>query len=213
MNGLKNYWPIRNDLYDWPGSMNMYPGPSMAAGGSVSLSQDKFGNINGSIFLNNGYYQVPSGIYFDGSFSILAWVKLNSKVSGMKLIDFSNGNGVNTVAIQLIDPVNKTVPSFISNTNMGNTAVTTSFTFNMSQWYHVAGVMDGLNAYLYVDGSLVGSTTGPALVPAVNRTQCYFGRSSYYPGDKDANAYFDEIKIYNRALSLTDIQNDINMFS
>ena len=56
------YWIGIADLY---GSVN------------ASWTNDRFGTPNSALRLDNGYYEIPSSIYFGGSqFSILVWVKV-----------------------------------------------------------------------------------------------------------------------------------------
>jgi hypothetical protein len=65
--GLINYWPIYSSLTtDMIGNKDLY-NPVNA-----NFSSDRFGNINSAIYLNNGYYQVPSGVYFYGDFTFIA---------------------------------------------------------------------------------------------------------------------------------------------
>ena len=44
----------------------------------------------------------------------------------------------------------------------------------------------------------------------ITRTQNYIGRSDSYPIDPDANAIIDELKIFNRGLNQSEIENDMN---
>lgn len=80
----------------------------------------------------------------------------------------------------------------------------------LNQWVHLAAVMDDDKAFFYINGVLQGSASGwPSVLP-VNRSFCFIGRSNMYPNDQDADAYFDEIRIYNRTLSETEINDVMN---
>ncbi|HYK50479.1 MAG TPA: LamG domain-containing protein, partial [Terriglobales bacterium] len=83
----------------------------------------------------------------------------------------------------------------------GTAALTTN------TWTHFAGTYDGMTLRLYVNGTQVASRaqTGPI---AISTNALQIGGDSiygqYFPGK------IDEIRIYNRALSATEIQSDMN---
>lgn len=213
-NGLTNYWPIKNDLRDYIGTSDMSPAGNFVSGGSVGFGTDRFGNPTGAIFLNNGAYVVPNGVYFNGSFSVLAWVKIVTITSGSRLIDFSTRAGADNVIASLVTS-GALHPSMTVVDSSGNTAnAQTNFTFNLQQWYHMAAVMKGSEMFVYVNGIQQGYTNSSVLPSNRVRTYCFIGRSAWYQhGDDDADAYFDEIKIYNRALSDAEVANDMNVNS
>ena len=78
------------------------------------------------------------------------------------------------------------------------------------QWNHLAGVWDGKEIFLYVDGELemsvkcAGGTLGK-------------NKQSIYIGSRTASVRFlkgavDEVRIYNRALSETEVKKDVKTF-
>jgi hypothetical protein len=76
-------------------------------------------------------------------------------------------------------------------------------------WYHVAYVMSGKMLNIYVNGSLSVSGLGPISSSAIRTTRgsSYFGTA---PGTWFLiNAQLDEIRMYNRALSPSQIQLDM----
>ncbi len=60
----------------------------------------------------------------------------------------------------------------------------------------------------YVKGVIAQSASAPSVPRNVNRAYNYFGKSNW-DGDVSANAYFDDLKFFNRALSSTEIINDL----
>lgn len=77
-------------------------------------------------------------------------------------------------------------------------------TINNSTWYHLATVHDGTSVELYLNGSSLGTQTIPA-VPSTAGNSFNIGRfttGSYY-----WNGYLDEVALYNRALTSSDITN------
>jgi hypothetical protein len=99
---------------------------------------------------------------------------------------------------------------FVADSN-GSTTVSlmvSSNTFTPGLFYHVAVSYDGANFNLYVNGSLQGQlasasspTWGPIWSIGANPA---FARNDGYP--RTWNGVIDEVSIYNRALSATEIQ-------
>ena len=83
----------------------------------------------------------------------------------------------------------------------GNAVVTTTTLPTAGAWHHVAYVLNGSNKYLYIDGSQAATST--ANVDTMAQSRINVGRSAagtdYWPGK------VDEVRIYNRALSSTEI--------
>lgn len=191
----------------------MTPGTSLQLNGSVGFGPDRFGNPFGAIYLNNGYYQVPAGVYFsNGGFSILAWIKLNSLTHGARLIDFGISSSTCSVVVQLVNAMSPQPCFYITSPSSQLSSTTTGYSLSLNVWYHIGAVLNGTDLYLYINGVLKGSHAGLIALPNYKRQNCYFGRSSYYGnGDFDADAYFDEIKFYGRALNQYEVENDLNI--
>jgi hypothetical protein len=88
-----------------------------------------------------------------------------------------------------------------------------SRSINDGQWHHVAGVYDGTNMFLYVDGTLDVSMPATGLIPQ-NSDPVAIGANvqAYVPpcGCNEPGYFFngliDEVSIYNRALTAQEIQ-------
>jgi hypothetical protein len=78
-------------------------------------------------------------------------------------------------------------------------------------WYHLAYVYKGTSVYIYVNGvlSTSGSSGGFPASSTLNTNRVYnfFGRDLF---NNFGNVQLDEIKIYNKALSLAQVQLDMN---
>ncbi|HRY50245.1 MAG TPA: immunoglobulin domain-containing protein [Candidatus Paceibacterota bacterium] len=69
-------------------------------------------------------------------------------------------------------------------------------------WYHVVGVYDGANAYVYVNGQQAATASVPAYVPGTD--------GPFYIGGRSDAAYWwsgqaDEVAFYDKALSASEI--------
>ena len=76
---------------------------------------------------------------------------------------------------------------------------------NLNQWYYMAFTLNGNVGSIYLNGVLSSS----AILSPINsmiRSMNYIGRDSY--GDTKINAVYDEIKIYQGAMSAAAIQSD-----
>ena len=82
-------------------------------------------------------------------------------------------------------------------------------TIQANQWIHVAFVFSGATGYVYANGRPTGSYySGPLSVPQyVNRTNSFIGKSTYRSVYK-AVGFYDDLKIYDGALTSGQILND-----
>lgn len=77
-------------------------------------------------------------------------------------------------------------------------------------WQNIVLVMDGTNMKLYLDGSLAAENKNIGLTTSSLGTDllAYLGKS-FYSEDKYFKGSFDNIKVYNRALSETEIVSNV----
>ena len=187
----------------------------MIPGKKISLANDRFGNPNSSIFLNSGYCTVKPDIYFNGgSFTISGWIKpLDLSTSSYYvLIDFSNGQATDNVYLSY-GGSSAYGELEIYNSVTGNYKYTdSSIELNLNVWNHLAAVLSGTSTKIYVNGTLAGTKSNSEVPTNIYRSSCSIGRSSWYPSELDAVAYFDDIRIYNVSLSSTQINSIFSEF-
>ena len=85
----------------------------------------------------------------------------------------------------------------------GNWKVLGSINVNDGKWHHVAGVYDGSEISLYVDGILDVSLTASGNV-ATTTHQVWLGGNVERPG-REWNGLLDDVRIYDHALSAAEI--------
>ncbi len=75
-------------------------------------------------------------------------------------------------------------------------------------WHHVAVTLNGSTGTLYVDGAQVGINTSMTLKPSDlgATTQNWIGRSQY-SADPSLNGRVDDFRIYNRALTASEVMH------
>ena len=76
-------------------------------------------------------------------------------------------------------------------------------------WTHLAFTFNLGTVNMFVNGQQVFSQQGFSFNNIV-RTKNYIGHSNYN-GDPDANAIYDEIKIFKRPLSAAEVSAEMNM--
>jgi len=212
---IPNHHPINPDgLVLWLDYKNT---GSVAATGTW---KDYSGNGNdgtlvGDAYVDNGgldldgagdYVDVGNGYGYTSS-SISQWVYLRSipPVSTTFGIGVDNSD-LDRWGIIVRSSNNKfTIFNDIDNLNLDYTGTTT---VNTGQWYHLVAVINGSSHKLYVNGALDASGTTPKTWADLNSQSAYVGAlpvGSPVPG-LAFNGKIDEVMIFNRALSVGEIQ-------
>ena len=187
-----------SNLSDVVGGANLY------GGSNYSFASDRFGSPNSAIYFNKGYLQVPEGVYFKGDFTFTAWIYLKSYQSWARIFEFGNGAGNDNVGLAMNASSSK-ISGLIYNRSLG-ISIQTSSIINLNKWYFISFVLNGTTGYIYVNGSQVA--INKLLVPNnITRTRNYIGKSNW-PTGINADAIYDEFKIYEGALTSTFILNE-----
>ena len=195
--GLINFWPFNNNYNDIIGEANLF------GGSLVSLANDRFGRNSSAIDLNSGYIQAPSGVYFDGDFTVTFWMFVREQLDYGKVIDFGNGAGIDNVLIEFKDDL-LGVETYDSN----EMAQIWANQYFLNVWYFISIVLKGTTLSFYYNGTLVRSAS--AYVPNnIMRTKNYVGKSNWN-GDPNANAVYDDLKFFNRALNQIEISIEMD---
>ena len=135
-----------SSLSDIVGGANLYNGVS------YSFTTDRFGNANSAIYLNNGYLQVPPGVYFSGDFTVTAWIYLYTSASTSRIFDFASSSSNNHVWFTT------NLQTCILNGGTWS-CINSGASILQNVWYHVAFVLSGTTRYVYLNGDLLDSGT------------------------------------------------------
>ena len=202
---LINYWPMSN-LSDVVGGVNLF------GGSNYSFTYDRFCSANSAIYFNSGYLQVPAGVYFSGDFTVTAWIFLKSYQSNSRIFDFGNGRANDNVLLTMVE-TNPQIKGniFKSSSPLYINSSATSSLINLNEWYFISFVLNGTTGYVYVNGSQVvnGSLHAPN---NITRTTNFIAKSNW-ASHSNADAIYDEVKIYKGALSSSDILNEYQISS
>lgn len=162
------------------------------------------GSIN-ALDLDGGinYVTVPPAVYFSGDFTIECWIYPKNFGNWSRIIDFGNGAGSNNVLLAYSYGTSGAPGLFVEGTQFA-----ASQTLILNQWSHIAATLKGNTATIYINGISAGSATFPSPVN-ITRNNCYIGKSNWN-GDPNANAIFDELRIWNTAKTQLDIQSSMS---
>ena len=198
-NGLVAYYPFNGNANDESGNSN---------NGSiygVTSTTDRFGNQNSAYLFDgdNDYIEInhSSSLNITQSITISYWVKMET--SGPYYFPYHIiekhgcwGSG------QRDNDINWGVM-----TDNGD-FFTWALSFDFNQWYNLTMKYDGLNVSIYVNGQLYDSEPASGSIKT-NTNKVYISRY-----DQGGNYYFDgtldDFRIYNRALSESEIQQLYN---
>ena len=98
--------------------------------------------------------------------------------------------------------------SYYDHVGGDNYAISDSGLLNDTDWHHVVGMKDGLTARLYFDGTEINNRIAGAVGDINVSKSLYLG--AWYEGSGPLNSTIDEVRIYNRALTLQEISTQYN---
>ena len=181
-----------------------------------AFAAGKIGNALTLVKAGYGHVVLPPSI-FNGAtaITVAAWVKVNTAQNWQRVFDVGinarlDGNtATGTKYFNLVPQNDASQVGFAITTNgydneqkLNATAITPT-----SGWRHLAVTIDGSRGILYIDSLAAATNTGLTLRPAdlgaidyayLGKSQ--FGLDPYFDGQ------LDEVRIYRRALSATEVQ-------
>jgi hypothetical protein len=200
---LVNHWPFNNNFYDIKSQKYLFDPVS------VSFTTDRLNKPGGALYLDKGYLSAPPGIYFNGVHTVSAWFKVSSNALAL-LVDFAGPNNINQVLLG-ISYGNGLSYGLNTDSSSGNSGhVFSSTAIKLNKWQFIAITFDGTQSRVYLDGIL--TKTASAVSPAnVIRSFNYIGRSNW-PPYLGSTAAIDDLKIFNRALTQSEIMFVMNSY-
>jgi hypothetical protein len=194
------------------------------------VASDSSGNgkngslINGPVWVSG---KIGNGLNFDGGddhvqlpnglmsavndFTICAWVKLDANNGWNRIFDFGTG----TSNYMFLSPSAGGGPlryAITTTSNGSEQIVDAPSKLPTGAWQHVTVTLSGTTCKLYVNGAQVGQNTAMTLKPSGlgTTTQTWIGKSQW--GDPLYDGLIDDFRIYNRALSTTEITQIFNCY-
>ncbi len=158
------------------------------------------------------YVQLPPfGAIWANGFTVCAWVRFDNVSYYERIIDFGNGSG-DSGGLPIWfgregSSNNLTLESWISsnagtNRSIGRLVAPNAITNGSIEYY--CATISGDTMRIYVNGVLKAQKNGHPILN-VPRSNNFLGRSNWCFADPDFKGFMDEVRIYNRALSESEI--------
>ena len=170
--------------------------------GKVGLGAVSFDGVDDRVLVSDA-----NSLDAGGAFTVSVWVKWNSFDSSRMIIEKGDGSGNPQPCNYGLWGQNTRFEGYIGKNGVDYNEIDSpsyvSMGMQTGQWYHIAFTADGSNLKLYMNGSLVKSAS-ETFAPVGNTYPLRIAEGSYsnYP----FNGLIDDVRIYNRALSATEIQ-------
>ncbi len=200
--GLTHYWGFYRNYNDSIGGAHLFGGQNH------NLTFNRFNSSFSALSLRNGFLNIPSVVHFNSSLTFLAWVYAREFRHWARIVEC--GNGADNDNVEFVYSREKTGKPALVIINPTWHILTSAKTLTLNKWQHLAFVLDHPKAYIFIDGNLISSSNNFGLPRNVFRKQCYVGKSLWGSQDELANADFDEIKIFKRALTKQEILFEMN---
>ncbi|MBN2063856.1 MAG: hypothetical protein JW745_03560 [Sedimentisphaerales bacterium] len=183
------HWSFDGDLTDSAG------GNTAVLSGAGSYVAGKSGNalsFNGS----DTYLSLPANVNASEDITIAAWVYWNGGGAWQRVFDFGTG----TNQYFFLTPSTGSVMRLAIKNGNAEQAVSYATTMPTGQWLHIAGVLRGDVATLYLNGKPVSTNSSVTINPTdLNSVRNYIGKSQF--SDPLFNGRIDEFRVYNYAVS------------
>ncbi len=214
--GLVSWWPGDGNVNDIKSSNNgtLQNGAAFAAG--------KVGQAFSFDGVDDGINIQKAGNLDFGAndFSIGAWVNFTEDFAGPNhVVIFDNVAGVPFYRL-FINPVGEHAGVYFRD-NLGNAVLAEGTSpLNDGNWHYLVGVRDGQNGHIYIDGTLLATASNP-LIGTITTSTCTYARigaTNTGPGhcsstnlpESHFKGLIDEVEIFNRALTASEIQSIYN---
>jgi mono/diheme cytochrome c family protein len=212
VDGLLHRWSFSETngslLADTVGAAHGQIISSGGGGGTSALTNGQL-RLFGGAKATSDYAAFPGGLVNGlDTITIEVWATPVSAMNWSRIWDFGSG----------VDNVNTWFLSFAQGTAINQQrmefppyVINTALATPLNQQYHYVGIWSSSNGpsgggrmAWYRDGVLAGEVdTGTTTIASVNDAAFWLGRSSW--PDDTANAFFNELRIYNRALTPAEI--------
>jgi hypothetical protein len=155
------------------------------------------------IYTSAGFKNFETGI--TGEF----WAYFTStSYSWERLMDFGNGSNLDNIVFCRSGTSNDLYVGFYNTSGVLVNLYATGYITN-GAFGHYVFTADGSALKIYKNGVQVASTSTSYLPTSVSRTNTYIGRSNW-SGDSYFQGSIPVVRLYNRALTSTEIMNNYN---
>lgn len=191
---LRSQYQFENNLND---SISGFTGSPNGSPTYVAGRFAKAISLNGS----TDFVTLPAGVASYREITVAAWVYWNGGNIWQRVFDFGN----DTSHYMFIAPSGSGGVRFAINNGSGEQGINSGTNLPTGRWTHVAVTLSGNTATLYVDGTAVGTNTSMTISPRDFSPSHNLVGHSQFPNDPLLNGMVDDFRIYNYALSASEI--------
>lgn len=199
------YYPFTGNTQDQSGNGNH------ATNNGASLTSDRFGHPNCAYDFNGTSDYITTAKTFDFEYrTISVWINADTTArTGLpgnqnEFWAFSQDAGSLTYGSAFLR-INQGV---MSGRSGGESSIYNYGNVNQNKWYHVAMVRDGSKTYYYWDGNYISSGNSGSAGSTSNPNPIFVIGSGRTTSSQFFDGKIDDLRIYNRALSGSEI-NDL----
>jgi PKD repeat protein len=207
----KTYWRLNEasgtTAFDWAGFNDglVSGGVTRGAGGAIIGDSNTASTFDGT---DNGLVATRTETPGPDTFTLESWVKTTSTTGG-KIIGFGNvpsgGSGLYDRHVYMTDAGRLVFGVYLNGTH----TITTSATYNDGQWHHIVAEMGPDGMTFYVDAKRIGrdaaTTAGHPYSGYWRVGGDSIGGWPDQPGSNDFNGAIDEVAVYDKTLTATQV--------
>lgn len=200
--------------YKLDGNSNDSVGSNNGTDTSVSYSTS-YGKINQGASFNgsSSYINLNNKIASGTAITVSCWIYSLSASQAQDVTIFSNQNDTNTYGIVFsrnTATANQWGMFYGDGSGHWYTYNANYFTISANTWHHLVCTINGNVVYVYLDGTQVINYSGGANVNFTNSNNFTLGLDSAHTAGRYFNGYIDEVGIWSRALSSTEVSQLYN---
>jgi len=179
-----------------------------AAYGNISFADGKSGTKAISLNGSTNFLQLPVNIADNHEITISAWVYWKGTAAWQRIFDFGNDQN----QFMFLTPRSGSSQMRFAIKNGGAEQQLNATALPMLSWNHVAVTLGENGAGMYLNGKLVAESNAVTIRPDdIKPILNYIGRSQY--PDPLFNGLIDDFRVYNHALSSTEIAKLAGVYS
>jgi TolA-binding protein len=216
--GLLAHYQFEGDAVDTSG---LQPSADGTLFGNPNFEAGVFGLAIG-LDGDGDYVDCGNGSFFNitDRLTVTAWIKVNEFDKKYQTIISKGDNSWRLARVGDSNNVefacNGTAATRWTGVGEIPWAVSGTASVNDGKWHHIAGVFDGTQLYLYIDGVLEAAKAAAKSID-ISSYNVYIGANAQVAG-REWNGFIDDVRIYNYALSQSEIvsvmgENEINLLS
>lgn len=190
--------------FDIAGGAHMYNGVN------VGNAENRFNVPNKAIVFAYGYYSLPPAVYITQSdYTITFWVQISKFTFHESIFDFGNGKNVDSIIFEVSRGTALTPFAGLYQNGI-TTFLTSSSVLNVNTWYHMALVFERDTWYIYRNGFIIATQRSIPQAKNIIRKKSFIGRCDWFPDDEPLIGVMDDLRIYHKALTATEIIQVMN---